>query len=498
MSEAYLHVREVAKPLIGGDSESRRFTRRLPHLFATTFRIWEATVFVVTGLLAAHLARLDVQPFGRVVMAHDLAFVGVTAAFCLHFAGAYQLQAFTKPFSGLRSLFLGFGALFSIVSACDLVSGGHFSEFGDRFGLYWIAASTSLIISARVLAVFLIRSRARAGLMKETVAIVGGGARGERLVDYILDECGSVAEIIGMFDDRDTDRIQTQWKNRPRRVPTGTIDDLLALCKEKRVTRIIVAFPLSAEDRLHQVFKKLKSLSIDIMLCPDNIGFSLLNLNVGVIGNLPLLKVAEAPFSGFSYYAKLLEDKILATIAVLLLSPIMLIAAIAIRLDSPGPILFRQQRYGVNNQPFEVYKFRSMYWQQSDHLAAKQVSRTDSRVTRVGRILRKTSIDELPQLFNVLEGTMSMVGPRPHAVGMRTANLLCEEIVETYEHRHRVKPGITGWAQVNGSRGPTDTPRQLVRRVELDLYYIENWSVYLDIKILILTVLKVFNDEMAF
>ena len=497
MTEAHLHLHEPAKPMIGGDSESRRFTRRLPHLFATTFRLWEALVFVATGLGAAHLVKLDVQPLGRAVMAHDLAFVGVTAAFCLHFAGAYQLQAFTKPFSGLRSLCLAFGALFLIVSACHLVS-GQFPEFGDRFGLYWMASSMSFITLARLLALFMMTSRVRAGLMRETVAIVGGGARGERLVDYILDECGAAAEIIGMFDDRDTDRIQTQWKNRPRRVPTGTIDDLLTLCKEKKVTRIIVAFPLSAEDRLHQVFKKLKSLSIDIMLCPDNIGFSLLNLNVGVIGNLPLLKVAEEPFGGFSYYAKLLEDKILASIAVLLLSPIMLGAAVAIRLESPGPILFRQQRYGVNNKPFEVYKFRSMYWQQSDHLAAKQVTRTDSRVTRVGRILRKTSIDELPQLFNVLEGTMSMVGPRPHAVGMRTANLLCEEIVETYEHRHRVKPGITGWAQVNGSRGPTDTPRQLVRRVELDLYYIENWSVYLDIKILILTVLKVFNDEMAF
>lgn len=497
MSEAYIDVREPAKPLIGGDSEARRFTRRLPHLFATVFRVWEALVFVASGGIAANMAAAAARPLDRAVMAHDLAFVGVTAAFCLHFAGAYQLQSFTRPFSGLRSLFLAFGALLLIVSGCHLVS-GEFPEFGDRFGLYWLALSVFFIVTARLLALFMITSRIRAGLMRETVAIVGGGARGERLVDYILDECGGGVEIIGMFDDRDGDRIQTQWKNRQRRVPTGTIDELLTMCKEKRVTRIIVAFPLSAEDRLHQVFKKLKSLSIDIMLCPDNIGFSLLNLNVGVIGNLPLLKVADAPFSGFSYYTKLLEDKILASIAVLMLSPIMLLAAIAIRLESPGPILFRQQRYGVNHKPFEVYKFRSMYWQQADHLAARQVTRTDSRVTRVGRILRKTSIDELPQLFNVLEGTMSMVGPRPHAVGMRTANLLCEEIVETYEQRHRVKPGITGWAQVNGSRGPTDTPRQLVRRVELDLYYIENWSVYLDIKILILTVLKLFNDEMAF
>jgi Undecaprenyl-phosphate glucose phosphotransferase len=497
MSEAYLHVRETAKPPIAGDNEQKRFTRRLPHLLSSLFRIWEIAAVWGTGL--AIEARTDVvhDPVAARLMAHDIAFVTVIAAFCLHFNRAYHIHAFIKPLSAAKALTSAFGCLVLILVACHLLTAG-LPEFFQGFGACWMGAAVGVIALARAIGLVVIARRAHAGLMKETVAIVGGGARGQRLMDYIVEECSDSAEIIGLFDDRDTDRLRAQWESRKERAPTGTIDDLVALCKDKRVTRIIVAFPLSADDRLHQVFRKLKSLSIDILLCPDDISFSLLNLNVGAIGSLPLLKVADAPFGGFSYFTKLLEDKILAGLALTLLSPIMILAAVAIKLESPGPILFRQLRYGFNNQPFKVYKFRSMYWQQSDHVCVQQVTRQDSRVTRVGRLLRRTSIDELPQLFNVLEGTMSMVGPRPHAVGMRTANLLCEEIVETYEHRHRVKPGITGWAQVNGSRGPTETPRQLVRRVELDLYYIENWSVYLDIKILILTALKLFNDDLAF
>jgi len=497
MSEAFQYVLDVPPTREGGDTEQRRFTRRLPHLLSTLFRCWETSVITVTGLIAAQRIPSPTRLVLGEIIHHDIAFIVVTAAFCLHFSGAYQPYTFVKRLSTLKALVSAGLGLFCVSYLCHIIL-DVFSEGLEEFWIYWASTAGTIIIAARIVVHIFMARRVRAGMMRETVAIVGGGSRAERLIDYIREECGHTTEIIGIFDDRDIGRFPARSSRDRRHIPNGTIDELLALGKDKRITRIIVAFPLAAEDRLHQVFKRLKSLSVDILLCPDHIGFSLLNLNVDSVGALPLLKVAETPFSGFSYFAKLAEDKILAVLAIILFGPIMIAAAIAIKLESPGPVLFRQLRYGVDNTPFQVYKFRSMYWHKSDHVGVQQVTRTDNRVTAVGRFLRRHSIDELPQLFNVLEGTMSIVGPRPHAVGMRTANLLCEEIVETYEHRHRVKPGITGWAQVNGSRGPTDTPRQLMRRVELDLFYIENWSVYLDLKIIILTVLKLFRDDMAF
>ncbi|MBI3517663.1 MAG: exopolysaccharide biosynthesis polyprenyl glycosylphosphotransferase, partial [Proteobacteria bacterium] len=210
------------------------------------------------------------------------------------------------------------------------------------------------------------------------------------------------------------------------------------------------------------------------------------------------MRVVDRPLSHWRYVAKLLEDRILAAIALVLLSPVLAAIALAIRLDSPGPVLFRQKRHGFNNTEFQVYKFRSMKVEQSDALGARQAARNDTRITKLGAFLRKSSLDELPQLFNVLRGDMSIVGPRPHPIGMRTGNRLCEDIVDEYAHRHRVRPGITGWAQVKGFRGATETPTQLQRRVELDLHYIDHWSIVFDLKIILLTAFAVLRRENAF
>lgn len=195
---------------------------------------------------------------------------------------------------------------------------------------------------------------------------------------------------------------------------------------------------------------------------------------------------------------KRIEDMVLSSVALILLSPVMLLVALAIKLDSPGPVLFRQKRYGYNNRLIEVFKFRSMYQNQSDFTADKQTTRGDPRVTRVGRFIRKTSLDELPQLFNVFAGSMSMVGPRPHATATKAAGILFEEAVQEYTARHRVKPGITGWAQINGYRGETDTLEKIEKRVEFDLEYIENWSVWFDLYILFRTVPAVILTKEAF
>ena len=210
------------------------------------------------------------------------------------------------------------------------------------------------------------------------------------------------------------------------------------------------------------------------------------------LGDVPVFDVADRPISDWNLVFKWLFDHLVAALALVLLSPVMLATAIAIKLDSKGPVLFRQKRHGFNNELIEVFKFRSMYVDSADAGAAKLVTKDDPRVTRVGRFIRKTSIDELPQLFNVLKGQLSIVGPRPHALQAKAANVLYYEAVEGYFARHRVKPGITGWAQINGWRGETDTLDKIMQRVNHDLYYIEHWSLLLDLYILVMTPVSLF------
>lgn len=203
-----------------------------------------------------------------------------------------------------------------------------------------------------------------------------------------------------------------------------------------------------------------------------------------MVDGIPVTEIASAPLTGWSGLVKQTEDKIVAAIVMVMLSPLMLGLALAIRLDSAGPILFRQKRYGFNNEVIVVYKFRSMYHNRPPETGVPQATKHDPRVTRVGRILRRTSLDELPQLLNVLKGDMSLIGPRPHAV---EHNEQYAKLIGGYHGRHKVKPGITGWAQVNGFRGETDTVDKMRMRVEHDIHYIENWSVWFDLKILVMT-----------
>ena len=211
-----------------------------------------------------------------------------------------------------------------------------------------------------------------------------------------------------------------------------------------------------------------------------------------------MLDVFDKPIGDWGGLLKTIEDKVIASLALVMLAPIMLLVALAVKLESKGPVFFKQKRYGFNNELIEVYKFRSMYHEMRDADATKLVTRGDPRVTRVGRIIRKSSLDELPQLFNVLRGELSLVGPRPHPTKAKAANQLYDDVVDGYFARHRVKPGITGWAQINGWRGETDTAEKLQRRIEHDLYYIENWSLAFDLQILLRTPLALFKTESAY
>ena len=261
---------------------------------------------------------------------------------------------------------------------------------------------------------------------------------------------------------------------------------------------LIIALPLSAELRVLQLLKKLWVLPLDIRLAAHANKLRFRPRSYSYVGAAPLLDIFDRPITDWDSVAKRGFDIFFSLAAIAVLWPVMLGTAIAIKLDSKGPVIFRQKRHGFNNEVVEVFKFRSMYTEMCDPEAKVLVSKGDPRVTRVGRFIRKTSIDELPQFFNVLKGDLSLVGPRPHAVAAGTKDLQFTEVVDGYFARHRVKPGVTGWAQISGWRGEIDSDDKIRQRVACDLYYIENWSLLLDLKILFLTPFRLFNAENAY
>jgi Undecaprenyl-phosphate glucose phosphotransferase len=258
---------------------------------------------------------------------------------------------------------------------------------------------------------------------------------------------------------------------------------------------VIIALPEAASHRIAAIVRRMSGMAVDIRLAPDTARFYRPDARVSSIGGLPFLHLCDKPISGIAAAAKRAEDLALGVPLLCLAAPLMLLVALAIRLDSPGPVLFVQPRMGFNNRIIRVRKFRTMHGAASDAGGSRQAVRGDLRVTRVGRWLRRTSLDELPQLLDVLAGSMSLVGPRPHALGTAAAGLPFETAADDYESRHRVKPGITGWAQVRGWRGETDTVEKLRCRVEHDLHYIAHWSLWFDLRILVLTVTALFQGE---
>jgi Undecaprenyl-phosphate glucose phosphotransferase len=326
--------------------------------------------------------------------------------------------------------------------------------------------------------------------------IVGGGEAGEALINAIRNQRDSDVRVVGLFDDRGDDRSPTTIAGERK---LGGVDDLLEFARRTRVDLVIFSLPISAEGRILQMLKKLWVLPVDIRLSAHSNKLRFRPRSYSFLGNVPVLDVLDRPITDWDVVMKWLFDKFVGGLALLLAAPLMIVVAILVKLDSRGPVLFKQRRHGFNNELIEVYKFRSLYADMTDQSASKSVTKDDPRVTRVGRFIRKTSIDELPQLINVvLKGDLSLVGPRPHAVDQKLENRQFDEAVDGYFARHRVKPGVTGWAQINGWRGEITSPDTIKRRVEHDLYYIENWSLLFDVYILAMTPLALLKGENAY
>ena len=359
--------------------------------------------------------------------------------------------------------------------------------------LFWAASAFILLGASRYPLVLLINRWARTGRLTRKIAIVGVGSFSREFIERIKDEPNRYS-VVGLYDDR----LSRVPPSQSGVVVRGTVADLVERSRQENIDIIVVALPLSAVDRIKTVMDQLSSTVADIVLTTDLAGLRFSPRQFDGVGRNPVVSVREAPLKDWRALQKTLLDYGVGTLALLVFSPVLLLTAILIKLDTPGPVLFRQPRLGFNNRMFICYKFRSMRHGAADLLADRQTTRDDDRVTRVGRIIRKLSIDELPQLFNVLNGTMSLVGPRPHAPNTKAADKLFTEVVQQYAVRHRVKPGITGWAQVNGWRGETLTVDQIEQRVACDLFYIENWSVRFDLKIMVMTLLREVRSRHAF
>ena len=401
----------------------------------------------------------------------------------LQSVGAYSVDSLRTPLAtGLRIALCWGAVILATMSVAFLLRiEATFSR--GWLGLFFPAGLAALFV-ARAVAGVVTRWLTRRGRLDRYAVIVGGGPLAEMLLNALSRQSCPDLRILGLFDDRDDERTPDVVAGYPK---LGTIDDLLAFARHVRIDQVIFALPITAEGRILAMLRKLWVLPVDIRLAAHANRLRFRPRSYSYIGDIPVFDVLDKPMSEGAVAFKSVFDRIVGAIALLVLSPVMLAVAIGVRLTSRGPVLFRQQRYGFNNERITVFKFRSLYVDQCDPLARKLVTRDDPRVTPFGRFIRKTSLDELPQLFNVLRGDLSLVGPRPHAVDAKAGEWDYDKVVDGYFARHRVKPGVTGWAQVNGWRGETDTFEKIQRRVEFDLDYIENWSVLLDIYILLLT-----------
>jgi Undecaprenyl-phosphate glucose phosphotransferase len=451
-----------------------------PAVFAGLVRLAETAAIAATGFLVAalYVAEPDLSSSWQYLVAP-----GVTALFAgsiFQTLGLYSIAALTSLGNTVPRLLIGWvGALAALIATMFFLKTG--PDFSRVWLALWFVFGFLALVGCRVAARKSTLRAVSEGRFARRAVIYGSGLHAENLIEALEADAASDVRICGLFDDRDDARSGGLVSGYPKR---GDTDALINFCRNNSVDMVLVALPLSAEARVSALMRHIHVLPADIRIAASASQLKLAPHAYSYVGAVPMLDLSIRPISDWGMLAKSAFDKTAAALALVLFAPVMALVALAIRLESKGPVLFKQKRYGFNNELIEVYKFRSMYTDRCDATASQLVTKDDPRVTRVGRIIRKSSLDELPQFFNVLTGQLSLVGPRPHAVQAKAADTLYPDVVDGYFARHKVKPGITGWAQINGWRGETDTSEKIQKRVEHDLYYIENWSLWFDIQIL--------------
>jgi len=464
-----------------------------PIMAIGTLRIVEFALLVVSGLLLC-VTYIGLTPH---LVTHYLTVVlgaSLLSIILLELADAYEISTLMRPMRYFGKMFVVWSGTFAALALT-----GFFLKISTDYSRVWFGGwyvtGLGLLFILRLVMAHFFRAWARNGRMERRAVIVGGGKAAEALIRSIEAQQYNDIRICGIFDDRDDKRSPPIVAGYPK---LGTVSELIEFARIARIDMLIVSLPLTAETRVLSLLKKLWVLPVDIRLSAHSNHLRFRPRSYSFIGSVPMLDIFDRPINNWDSVAKRAFDIVFSLIGIIAFSPVMLATAIAIKLDSRGPVLFKQKRHGFNNEIIEVFKFRSMYADKSDPTARLAVTKNDPRVTRVGRFIRKTSIDELPQFFNSLLGSLSLVGPRPHAVAAQSHNKLYHEVVDGYFARHRVKPGVTGWAQINGWRGEIDSDDKIKKRTEYDLHYIENWSLWFDLKILFLTPIRLLNTENAY
>jgi putative colanic acid biosysnthesis UDP-glucose lipid carrier transferase len=413
----------------------------------------------------------------------------------LSFIGAADILD-SIPVEGPRHGALALSSLLDIIMRWLLLLGfiwallsvaGMVQKFDWRVLLSWAVVTPVLMWCGQISAPRMF-SRARHRIRK--AVIVGSSTIGVRLADKLSESPALNIEVLGFFDDRNLQRLPPECAGRM----LGTLRQLRSYVARNDVDLVYITLPMTRQPRIVQLLDSVRDSTASIYFVPDLSAYDLVQPRFDLVNGVPVVAVCESPFYGVRGIAKRLSDVILSATMITLLSPVLLAVALGVRASSRGPVIFKQKRYGLDGKEIVVYKFRSMTVTEDGDKTYTQVSRNDARVTRFGAFIRSTSLDELPQLFNVLEGSMSLVGPRPHAVAV---NEQYRRLIRGYMVRHKVKPGITGWAQVNGFRGGDDID-SMRQRIAFDLQYLRHWSLSLDLIILLRTALVVWNDRHAY
>lgn len=406
-------------------------------------------------------------------------------------------NSYAQPLTQLRSTDKGV-AVDYVVAA--LLSSAIIWQFGlvDLFSrglmLLYVASCAATLFVSRFAIKAALHALSSSGRIGQRIAIYGADPETVEQAYKVLQlQALPQLQLVGVADDRGARN--PSISNLPF---IGGFSELVALARKGGVDQVLIALPDINRLRLEQILEELSAVSLDVSMIPREALALAPAYKVSFLGELPLLTFWQRPFRDINTIVKRSEDLIVASAALLLLSPLLLLTALLIKLTSPGPVLFVQPRFGFNNNEIFVLKFRSMYAEQQDLLGEQRTLKNDRRITPVGTIIRKLSIDELPQLWNVIRGDMSIVGPRPHAIHMKVGDRFYFDAVRGYSARHRVKPGITGLAQVRGLRGEIDTIERAKRRVELDKYYIDNWSLGFDLQIMFETAFKIMSDKNAY
>ncbi len=349
--------------------------------------------------------------------------------------------------------------------------------------MWWLVLTPTALATFKIMIRTLVRGARVQGRNSRVAAIAGATPAAYRLVKELRLRPEFGIRVSGVYDDRAPERIRQDLGGAKL---LGDLDRAVADARSGRLDVLYITLPFKAETRISEIVSRLADTTATVHLVADFSSFEMLHGRFGQVAGLPTVSIFDTPFDGLGGYLKRLEDLVLGSLILTLIAPIMGLIALLVKLDSKGPVFFAQTRCGLNGKPFKVYKFRSMTATEDGNLVV-QARRNDRRVTRLGAFLRRTSLDELPQFWNVIKGDMSIVGPRPHA---SVHNEQYRGLVHRYMLRHKVKPGITGWAQVNGWRGETETVDKMQKRVEYDLHYIENWSLSWDIEIILKTALS--------